>query len=279
MNVTVISDVPERETPADTKTMLAALMRHYRKPGAPRDGGVLIPEPAAPGSGRRADLVRIGMTASRGAGIDVHEIKVSRADWLRELDDPEKADAWWPYCTRFWVVAPPGIVQETELPCGWGLMEPLPRGRRFRVVAAAQVKAPELSVPLLIELLRRADNQRLAEIEGLRREHASAEWKIRDEARDEARKAAAAAGVPLDVRERLRLLERLETALGYRLNAYRGFREDPPKRVTPEELAGLITDAGDNLAARRRAEHAEGLREGLRRQAELVIQGLDGESR
>jgi len=76
-----------------TAQVLAALIRHYRKPGEARSGEILITEPQAPGSSRRCDLLRVGMWASRGTGIDVHEVKVSRADWLRELDDPAKAEA------------------------------------------------------------------------------------------------------------------------------------------------------------------------------------------
>ncbi len=103
--------------------LLTALMAHYRKPGSARGGCILITEAEAPKSLRRCDLIRVGV-ASRGNEIDGHELKVTRSDWLRELDTPVKADAWWPYCTRWWIVAPPGVVLDGELPAGWGLMEP-----------------------------------------------------------------------------------------------------------------------------------------------------------
>src|SRR6267154_1233957 len=111
--------------PATVRTadVLKALISHYRKPGEARSGEILVTEAESPTGQRRCDLIRVGMWRSRGTGIDGHEIKVSRSDWLRELDDPAKAEAWWPYCTRWWVVAPPGIVRYGELPQSWGLME------------------------------------------------------------------------------------------------------------------------------------------------------------
>ncbi|GAA2695653.1 hypothetical protein GCM10010412_088680 [Nonomuraea recticatena] len=64
----------------------------------------------APGtSGRRCGYPRVGL-GSRGRTIDVHEIKVSRADWQRELAAPGKAEAWWLCSHRFYIVAPPGLI-------------------------------------------------------------------------------------------------------------------------------------------------------------------------
>lgn len=52
-----------------------------------------------------------------------HEIKVSRSDWLTELRDPTKAEAWARYCHCWWLVAPPEVVRD-DLPDGWGLLVP-----------------------------------------------------------------------------------------------------------------------------------------------------------
>jgi hypothetical protein len=246
---------PAPQAPASTRTILAALITHYRKPGSDRSGEILITEAAAPGgSTRRADLVRIGMWASRGTGIDVHEIKISRPDWLRELDDPAKAEAWWPYCNRFWITAPPGIVAEGELPAGWGLMEPQARSRRFKIRVQAAVKEPKLTVALLIELLRRADNQRLGEMDALRERHRHQMDKVRREAREQ----QAVAEIPADVKHDLDLLKRLEEALGGRLSRWPSWQGHD--RITPEELAVLLGDAGDHVAAQRLRADAERIR-------------------
>lgn len=75
------------------------------------------------------------ITGERRIQLHGHEIKVSRGDWLTELRKPEKAQVWKQYCDRWWLVAPVGIVQPSELPDGWGLLVPSGRGLRQVVVA------------------------------------------------------------------------------------------------------------------------------------------------
>lgn len=261
------------DKPVTTSDILDALTAHYRKPGELRDGEILIPEVQAPGSQRRADLVRVGMWQSRGTGIDVHEIKVSRSDWLRELDDPAKAEAWWPYCNRFWIAAPPGIVDPAELPPGWGLMElPATGKRRFRIrVAAANRPDIKLTVPLLIELIRRADNQRLAQIDRLNQAHREDAYRREQEWRSR----QAEGQIPPDVRHRLDLLKRVEEAIGMPLDSFGGWPKHPPARITPEELAAFLADARDHVTAQRRAADTEQLAGQIRKTAAHVLKALD----
>lgn len=254
-----------------TATVLEALERHYRKPGAERDGEILIPEVQAPGSTRRADLVRVGMWASRGTGIDVHEVKVSRSDWLRELDDPAKAEAWWPYCNRFWVVALPGVVADGELPEGWGLLEFPSSGRRFKIRAAAEVRTDvRLTVPLLVELLRRADNRRLAEMDRMRQEHRSEMGKLADEWR----RKKAEGEMPPETVQRLKMLDDIEKALGMPLARYPGWPRVPVQEITPRELTAFLADAREHVTASRRAGEAGHLAATLRSAAEKALKEL-----
>src|SRR5690242_11175870 len=112
-------------TPSMTTTeLLDRLRAHFIKPDDTWAGAVCLTEVTAPNSTRRADLVHIGLWASRGAGgIDVCELKTSRSDFRRELEKPAKAEAWWPYSSRFWIVSPSEhITPPGELPEGWGLM-------------------------------------------------------------------------------------------------------------------------------------------------------------
>lgn len=214
-----------------------ALCAHYRKPGTPRDGEILIPEVAAPRSDRRADLVRVGTWRSRGLGIDVHEIKVSRADWLRELDDPGKAEPWWPYCSRFWITAPDGVVKPGELPDGWGLMTPPARAdrRRFTTVVKPAARTPQLTVELLVTLLARADNMRLTEMDQIRAHHRSE----KNRAAEQARRDVAINGLPEDVRQRLELLDKLEADLGADLRAYT-IRWSTRAEIAPSDAADVL---------------------------------------
>lgn len=253
-----------------TSDMLAALVNHYRKPGAEFSGEILITEPQSPTGLRRCDLLRVGMWASRGTGIDVHEIKVSRSDWLRELDDPAKAEAWWPYCSRFWITTPPGIVVPAELPEGWGLMELPSSGRRFKVKVPAASKQPKLTTGLLIELLRRADNARLDEIRQLRGQHANELHRVQT-----ARAVRAAEqAVPYEVKRRLELLEDVEKALGMPLDQLGGWPKHPPSKITPEELAAYLADARDHVSVQRRAADLQRVRSVLQRTAEAQLAAL-----
>lgn len=74
-------------------------------------------------SKRTCDFMALDTWQSSGLALHGHEIKVSRADWKHELEQPEKSEAFIPYCTYWWlVVSDPKIVQPEELPGGWGLL-------------------------------------------------------------------------------------------------------------------------------------------------------------
>lgn len=109
----------------------------------------------------RVDALVLGEWASQSYALHGFEIKVSRADWLRELRQPHKAalaaetDYWW-------LVSPPGVATPEELPPGWGHLQLGARG--LKVVRPA-LSRPErglgdLGAPLprelVVTLLRRA---------------------------------------------------------------------------------------------------------------------------
>lgn len=71
------------------------------------------------------------------------EVKVSRADWLAELRDPSKAEAWAQYCHMFWLVAASKDIVRDDLPEGWGLL--VPHGSSLRAV-----RTPTRRMPLLM---------------------------------------------------------------------------------------------------------------------------------
>jgi len=71
---------------------------------------------------RSADFISIDLWPSSGCAMHGHEVKVSRSDWLRELADPTKAEAFRPFMDYWWlVVSDPRIVRD-DLPAGWGLI-------------------------------------------------------------------------------------------------------------------------------------------------------------
>lgn len=257
-----------------TKALLDDLKAHYRKPGASQDGEVLVTEVTAPGSNRSCDLLRVGMWPSRGLSIDVHELKVSRSDWLRELNDPGKADAWWRFCSRFWIVAMPGIVNATELPEGWGLMLPPNRvnARRFRAVVPAASREPEVSLPLLVEILRRADNTRLTEMQQQREKHRD-EVYIRVE---KARREANANTLDPVTQTKLKKLEALEQALGASISDFGWGTDLPLEHIKPEELVTAAREyTHQHVALQRRELDLRRREDRLRRGLERVLQELE----
>lgn len=72
---------------------------------------------------RTCDAIVCSCWPSRGLWLAGVEIKVSRADWKRELAQPEKAHAINRYCKYWYVAAPEGVVPVNEVPDMWGLIE------------------------------------------------------------------------------------------------------------------------------------------------------------
>lgn len=148
-----LTEVAAADASMPTHVLLDALRDHYIMPGKYRPGAVFLTEVTAPDRVHRADAIHVGLWASRGYTVDVHELKTSRADFQRELDKPDKAEAWWENSNTFWIVAPNTRVAPPELlPPGWGLMTPGGRGRRFKVVVKAEYRDLRPTTALLAAL-------------------------------------------------------------------------------------------------------------------------------
>lgn len=88
---------------------------------------------------RTADALVVDLWPSSGHLIHGFEVKVSRSDWLTELKDPEKAEAFKPYCDHWWLVVPDAAIVRDDLPDGWGLLTVTPSGS-----LRAKRRAPKL---------------------------------------------------------------------------------------------------------------------------------------
>ncbi|KAF1702836.1 hypothetical protein CSC66_08670 [Pseudoxanthomonas kaohsiungensis] len=113
---------------------------------------------------RFADAIAIGLWPSHGHRLDGMEIKVSRGDFLREMKDPTKSEPIYQFCHRYWLCCPKGMVQPSELPETWGLLEF--SGGSLREKKKATVREPVApSYAFVASLLRRhagQDEQMLA---------------------------------------------------------------------------------------------------------------------
>lgn len=226
-------------------------------------GAVYLTEVTAPGSTRRADAVHIGLWQSRGGGrIDVCELKVDKGDWRRELDNPGKAEAWWPYCNAFWIVAPStDIVPPDELPDKWGLMVPNPRrgSRRFKVIVKPEEREAKLTTDLLRTLLTNTETGKTHAL----REQRDQLWAQHQEQLRRAQRENS--GLTAQDRERLEILKRLEGALGMPLDRY-------PWRsgITPEGAAEALKAFMQGAAA---VEQAKRRTENILRELNRVAEG------
>lgn len=72
---------------------------------------------------RTLDALALHLWPSRGLVLHGYEVKTSRSDFLREIKDPAKAEAFCRLVEFFWIVAPKGVVKKGELPTTWGLIE------------------------------------------------------------------------------------------------------------------------------------------------------------
>lgn len=275
-----ISTPPAKMTTSD---LLAALRASFgpepdisqRRSGEAGVPDLLVEEVEAPGSNRRCDLLRIGMWPSRGHRIIVHELKVSRSDWQRELDDPAKAEAWWAHCHEFWIVAPAGLIDPGEMPDGWGLMVPPANGRskKFRVLVKAASREPKLTAGLVASILRRADNMRLAQIARLNAEREN----MIDQALSKARRDMATQRLDSEQRRRMELLEKLEAALGARLDSFTwAGGSGGIQSITPEHLAAALREyTADHVAVREREDNLRTAMRHAARSARAVVEAFE----
>jgi hypothetical protein len=228
-----------------TKALMQLLERHYIKPGA-LPGGVFVPECGHNGSqsSRRCDALFVGFTSTSGRLLIGHEVKVSRADWRKELDNAGKADVWADNCHAWYVVAPStAIVPPDELPAGWGLMIPSPRSKtRMQIVVKAQVD--HLRIPDWMttrSIMARLDTLKWTELADMRD-------RIRAEESERAQNLAEITNdskrpMTEDERRRLRLLEALEAHLETRVDNHWAFADEVEDTTwaNPHDFAAALT--------------------------------------
>lgn len=86
---------------------------------------------------RTVDAIAMALWPSRGLVLNGFEVKVSRSDWLRELKKPAKAEQFARLVDFWWLaVADDKVVQDGELPEGWGLL--VARGSKLFCVREAK---------------------------------------------------------------------------------------------------------------------------------------------
>lgn len=102
-----------------------------------------------------ADAIAVDTWGSGRYELEGYEVKTTRSDWRRELpNDCAKSEPWRRHCTRWFIVAPSGVVPRDELPTGWGLIEQTPSGILRCVVRSAHFDTTPLSARQVAGLMR-----------------------------------------------------------------------------------------------------------------------------
>lgn len=140
-----------------------------------------LPEVSAVGKRRRVDYLAVNLWwGTRGFQVVGHEIKVTRADWVQEMDLFGKGAETARYCTAWYVVAPKGVVRKGELPKGWGLLDVVGKGTLRTNVSAAMTEAT-FDQEFAWRVIHRAVKQGLRQI----REAHSEAWDAREKSIDD----------------------------------------------------------------------------------------------
>lgn len=112
---------------------------------------------------RTIDALALHLWPSRKHETHAFEVKVSHADFRRELaDDCAKSAPWRSWVEYFWIVAPHASVAPTaELPDGWGLLvchgsvlRAAVKPARLRTRPYGYVAAPDLPRSIVAAMLR-----------------------------------------------------------------------------------------------------------------------------
>jgi hypothetical protein len=127
------------EEPSATKLSTPALEALLRE-RYPREKYALlfdVPDAVSLDQRRRIDAIAFGCWASLGRSLEGFELKISRADWLREMKQVNKADPFVALCDRFWLVtADSTMAKLDEIPACWGWMAATKTGLRVQRPAA-----------------------------------------------------------------------------------------------------------------------------------------------
>lgn len=171
-------------------------------------------------STRACDALAVGLYHSRGQQLIGFEKKVSRSDWLRELKEPDKAEAVARFCDEWYVVIPDAdIVKLEELPPLWGLL--LAKGNVLKTLKPAPALTPKpIDRGLLAAIIERCIEQA---VKPYLISKAEAKKQENDAAFERGKLSAAR---ELEQAERLRQnVKAFEDASGLRIDGYYGGRE------------------------------------------------------
>lgn len=146
-----------------TAEVIAALRRRYPPHSGEWAFYTEVPNGTGGNRNRSCDAIAMNLWPSKGLALHGHEVKVSRSDWQKEIQDTSKAEAFAKYCDYWWIVAPNDVLKVEELPTDWGWICPTKTGNA-RVRKPANKRVPELwPREFLAGILRSASKMNVTE--------------------------------------------------------------------------------------------------------------------
>lgn len=124
-----------------------------------------LPNGTGGAKARTIDLYALNLWPSKAYRSLAFEVKISRADFRRELDDPMKRASWERLAHETWFVAPQGVIPLEEVPEGWGLMEYQASGKWRRPRRALQRTGLEAFPPAFVAAIARKAEPETAPVE------------------------------------------------------------------------------------------------------------------
>lgn len=108
-------------------------------------------------AGQRIDLYAFNMFPSKNYLRVAYEVKVSRADFARELEKPKKREFAEKVANECYFAMPAGLVRPDEIPEGWGLIEAVKNGMRVKK-RAQQRKVEDMPLHFVAAMARRSSD-------------------------------------------------------------------------------------------------------------------------
>lgn len=226
---------------------------------------------------RTIDFFAFHTWPSKGHRRVAVEIKVSRHDFMREIEDPSKREPWIQRSNEFYFAVPTGLVKPDEVPEECGLFEVGKSMRRTKVAMQRKLVDDSISPSFVAVLLRNAARrernanealnqrmQRFAKFESqdislddlsTKAEEEAERWKSSIEYRAE---SAARAKIDDDTRKKLQALARYESLDAFFHRIFKAIGIDPDTQDKYERREGMSTATEIVEAAMRGARRAAG---------------------
>jgi hypothetical protein len=213
-------------------------------------------------SRRYADAVAMSLFPSRGLDVHGFEVKTARADWLRELKDPAKADEIAKYCDFWWlVIGDEKVADKNEVPRTWGLLVSKD-GELRQTKRAERMKPKAIDRSFMGAMFRRSDEWVKAQLESDTRlvEAKEAGRKLGLEERDwqQGRDAE-------DLKKLQQAVKEFEDASGVSISRWDAGNVGEAVKAFMYSMKHDVTEDIERVAG-----WAEGMAQDLRKRAELI---------